>query len=97
MKKILAAVVLLLFVAAPVMAADTITLKAKNGDVTLNHKVHGEKYGCKACHPEATPAKLSLAQGPGAQALRRLPHGEEGRPCSEQVHGMPQEEMMLLP
>ena len=60
MKKIVAVIVLLLFVAAPVFAADTITLKAKNGDVTLNHKVHGEKYGCKVCHPEATPAKLSL-------------------------------------
>jgi c(7)-type cytochrome triheme protein len=60
MKKIVAVVVLLLFVAAPVIAADTITLKAKNGDVTLNHKVHGEKYGCKVCHTEEPPAKMSL-------------------------------------
>jgi c(7)-type cytochrome triheme protein len=62
MKKFVVVVVLLMFIAAPLaaVAADTITLKAKNGDVTLNHKVHGEKYGCKACHPEATPAKLSL-------------------------------------
>jgi c(7)-type cytochrome triheme protein len=60
MKRIVAVVVLLLFVAAPLMAADTVTLKAKNGDVTFNHKVHGEKAGCKACHPEATPGKMSL-------------------------------------
>lgn len=50
MKKLLVAVMLVAFAAAPVLAADTITLKAKNGDVTFNHKDHGAKQGCKTCH-----------------------------------------------
>ncbi len=60
MKRIVAVVVLLLFVAAPVIAQDMVTLKSKMGDVTFNHKVHGEKVGCKACHPTEPPAKFSL-------------------------------------
>jgi c(7)-type cytochrome triheme protein len=60
MKKIVAVIVLLLFIAAPVFAADTVTLKAKNGDVTFNHKVHGEKAGCKACHTAEPPAKFAI-------------------------------------
>ena len=60
MKKTVAVVVMLLFVAAPLMASDTVTLKAKNGDVTFNHKVHGEKAGCKACHTAEPPAKFAL-------------------------------------
>jgi hypothetical protein len=77
MKRIVAVVVLLLFVAAPVMAADTVTLKAKNGDVTFNHKVHGEKVGCKACHPEATPAKLTLGGKDPAHKLCQGCHTEK--------------------
>jgi len=69
MKRIVAVVVLLLFVAAPLMAADTVTLKAKNGDVTFNHKVHGEKFGCKSCHPTEPPAKYALGgKDPGHKA-----------------------------
>lgn len=60
MKRIVAAVVLLLFIAAPVIAADTVTLKSKMGDVTFNHKAHGEKAGCKACHPTEPAAKFAL-------------------------------------
>jgi len=60
MKKLVAVVMLLLFLAVPVIAADTVTLAAKMGDVTFNHKVHGEQAGCKACHPAAPPAKFAL-------------------------------------
>jgi len=90
MKKIVAVVVLLLFVAAPVIAADTITLKAKNGDVTLNHKVHGEEVWLQGVPSRGDTGKaVARRQRPGAQALHRLPHGEKGRPRREQVHGMP--------
>lgn len=60
MKRIVAAVVLLLFIAAPVIAADMVTLSSKMGDVTFNHKAHGEKAECKICHGHGTPGKLSL-------------------------------------
>ena len=35
-------------------------LKAKMGDVTFNHKAHGEKQGCKACHATEPPAKFAI-------------------------------------
>lgn len=60
MKRLIVCAVLLLFVAAPAIAADTVTLKAKMGDVTFNHKAHGEKVGCKACHPSDPPAKFAI-------------------------------------
>jgi len=41
-----------IFMATGVFAADTLTLKASNGDVTFNHKKHGETVGgdCVKCH-----------------------------------------------
>lgn len=58
MKKIIAAVMLTLFCAATAMAADTITLPAKNGNVTFDHKKHQEALkDCKACH-EKGPGKI---------------------------------------
>ena len=55
MKRIGIVVVLLAFIVCPAFAADTVTVKAKMGDVTFNHKVHGEKTACKTCHGEGTP------------------------------------------
>jgi predicted CXXCH cytochrome family protein len=61
MKKVFAIVVAVLFVvAAAAIAGDSRTLQSKTGDVTFNHKIHGETAGCKACHTEETPAKLTL-------------------------------------
>jgi len=60
MKKLLAVVLMVLFVASAAMAADMMTMKAKNGDVTFNHKVHGDSMGCKTCHGEGKPGKLTL-------------------------------------
>ena len=61
MKKAFAVVVMVLFVVASVaVAGDTRTVQSITGNVTFNHKVHGETAGCKACHTEATPAKLTL-------------------------------------
>ena len=63
MKKVLAVVFMVLFaVASAAVAADMMTLKSKLGAVTFNHKVHGETAGCKSCHPEATPGKLTLGK-----------------------------------
>jgi flavoprotein len=58
MKKIIAAAALTLFTAGTVMAADTITLPAKNGDITFPHKKHQELLkDCKLCH-EKGPGKI---------------------------------------
>jgi hypothetical protein len=62
MKRFFVAVALVAFTAAPIFASappDTITLEAKNGNVTFNHKAHSEKMECKACH-EGEPGKFEL-------------------------------------
>ncbi len=65
MKKALAVVLMVLFVASVAAAADTRTMKSATGDVTFNHKVHGATAGCKACHSESTPAQLTLNKDTG--------------------------------
>lgn len=41
------------------MAADTIVLPAKNGNVTFNHKKHQESLkDCKICHAAETGGKI---------------------------------------
>jgi len=58
MRKIIAAAALTLFTAGTALAADTITLPAKNGDVTFTHKKHQEALkDCKICH-EKGPGKI---------------------------------------
>ncbi len=60
MKKIIAAVALAIFCAGAALAAgpETITLPAKMGNVTFNHKKHQEMLkDCKACH-EKGPGKI---------------------------------------
>lgn len=60
MKKILAAVTLSLFCTGVAVAAGpaTITLPAKNGNVTFNHQKHQEMLkNCKICH-ENGPGKI---------------------------------------
>ncbi len=58
MKKIIAAVSFVLIGAVSVMAADVMTLPAKNGNVTFDHKKHQELLkDCKVCH-EKGPGKI---------------------------------------
>ncbi len=58
MKKTISAIMLVLFSAVSVMAADVITFPAKNGDVTFDHKKHQEALkDCKVCH-EKGPGKI---------------------------------------
>jgi len=60
LKKIIAAVMLTLFCSALAMANEAvITLPAKNGDVTFDHKKHQERLkDCKVCH-ESGPGKIA--------------------------------------
>jgi flavoprotein len=58
MKKIIAAAALTIFTVGTALAADTITLPAKNGDITFPHKKHQELLkDCKLCH-EKGPGKI---------------------------------------
>ena len=58
MKKIIAAVALTLICAVAAMAADVITLPAKNGNITFEHKKHQDMLkDCKLCHEKA-PGKI---------------------------------------
>lgn len=51
MKNLILAATLVMFSAGAALAADTITLPAKNGDVTFTHKKHQEILkDCKICH-----------------------------------------------
>ena len=62
MKKMVAIVVMVLFVASAAGAADMMTIKSKTGNVTFNHKVHGDTATCTPCHGTGTPAKLTLGK-----------------------------------
>lgn len=42
--------------------ADTLVINNTQGNVTLKHAVHGEKYGCAVCHGEGTPAAFELGK-----------------------------------
>jgi predicted CXXCH cytochrome family protein len=71
MKKFLAAALMVVFAATAALAADTVVLNAKNGNVTFDHKKHSASGDCKACHGEGTPAKLTL----GKDAAHKLCKG----------------------
>jgi opacity protein-like surface antigen len=58
MKRIIAAAALALFTTGTALAADVITLPAKNGNITFNHKAHQDQLkDCKICH-EKGPGKI---------------------------------------
>lgn len=69
MKKLLISAAVTLCFAATAMAADMITLPAKNGDVKFTHKKHQQLLkDCKACHAKA-PGKIA---GFGKDAAHKL-------------------------
>ncbi len=57
MKRIIAAAVLVVFTAGMALAADTMTLPAKNGNVTFPHKTH-QALGCTKCHATDKGGKI---------------------------------------
>jgi predicted CXXCH cytochrome family protein len=54
-----AAVLAVAFPAFGQAPPDKVTLKAKDGDVAFDHKLH-QKQGCKNCHGAGKPAKITL-------------------------------------
>ena len=71
MRKFAVALMVVFFAASAATAADTVVLKAKNGDVTFDHKKHSSSGDCKACHGEGTPGKITL----GKDAAHKLCKG----------------------
>ena len=77
MKKMVTALALTLAFAVNAMAADVITLPAKNGNVSFPHKKHQEVLkDCKKCH-EKGPGKI---QGFG----KDLAHAKGCKSCHEE-------------
>jgi predicted CXXCH cytochrome family protein len=42
--------------------ADTLILEASQGNVTLHHLAHAQKFPCATCHGEAAPGKIDLTK-----------------------------------
>jgi hypothetical protein len=59
MKKLIIVIMLVAFAFTVAYAADTVTYENEKGTVTFDHKTHGEKMECTACH-EGTPAKIYI-------------------------------------
>ena len=68
MKKLIVAMMIVAFAVTAAFAADVVTYENKKGNVTFNHKAHGEKLGCKACH-EGAPAKIAVDKNSAHKAL----------------------------
>jgi DnaJ-class molecular chaperone len=87
MKKVLSALLMVVFAASAALAAapDTVTLKAKNGDVTFDHKKHSASRDCKACHGEGTPAKLILGKDSAHKLCKECHQAKKAGPtkCGE--------------
>jgi len=81
MKKLFVMLMLVAFATTATLAfaADTVTYENKQGNVTFNHKAHGEKQGCTACH-EGTPAKIAVDKAAAHGATCKDCHKEKGGP-----------------
>ncbi|KAF0221446.1 MAG: hypothetical protein FD174_584 [Geobacteraceae bacterium] len=87
MKKLLAAALIVAFAASAAFAGapDSVTMKAKNGNVTFNHKAHSAAGDCKVCHGEGTPAKLTLGKDPAHKLCKGCHETKKAGPtkCGE--------------
>jgi len=79
MKKLIVAVMIIAFAVTAAWAADVVTYENKKGNVTFNHKAHGDKLGCNACH-EGEPAKIAVDKDTAHKALCKDCHAKQGGP-----------------
>jgi c(7)-type cytochrome triheme protein len=80
MKRLVVMLLVLVFVGIGVaIAADTVTYETKQGNVTFNHKAHGEKLKCDACH-KGTPAKIEVTKDLAHGALCKDCHKAQSGP-----------------
>jgi opacity protein-like surface antigen len=78
MKKLIIAIMLVAFAFTVVYAADMVTYENKKGTVTFDHKTHGEKMECTACH-EGDPAKIEID--------KKAAHGDSCKGCHKEQGG----------
>ena len=76
MKRIIAAAALTLFTAGIAMAADTITLPAKNGNVTFPHKKHESSTAARSATP---PRRAARSRGSARTGRTRPAKGATRR------------------
>ena len=79
MKKLIVALMIVTFAVTAAWAADVVTIENKKGNVTFNHKAHGEKLGCKACH-EGAPAKIAVDKKGAHKAVCKDCHKAQSGP-----------------
>jgi hypothetical protein len=78
MKKLIAAVALVVFSAGAAMAADVMTFPTKMGTVTFHHKEHQERLkDCKICH-EKGPGKIADFSKEWAHKTCKGCHADKG-------------------
>jgi predicted CXXCH cytochrome family protein len=66
MKNLVLAAMLVVFASSATLAADTVVLKAKNGDISFNHKAHSDNLkDCTICHGPGKPGKIELDKEKG--------------------------------
>ena len=79
MKKLIIVVMLVAFAITAAYAADVVTYENSKGNVTFDHKTHGEKLGdCSKCH-EGEPAKIAVD--------KKAAHGEACKDCHKDMGG----------
>ncbi len=84
MKRILVTLMAVAFLATSALvsvAADgpeKVLYETKKGNVTFNHKAHGESLGCEACH-EGTPGKIDIDKAAA--------HGDSCKGCHKKNDG----------
>ncbi|MBW2452110.1 MAG: cytochrome c3 family protein [Deltaproteobacteria bacterium] len=78
MKKLILAAMLVAFTLTAVYASDVVTYENSKGNVTFNHKEHGEKLGCEACHA-GEPAKIEID--------KEAAHGDACKSCHKDKGG----------
>lgn len=79
MKKLIIAMMIIAFAVTAAWAADVVTYENKKGNVTFNHKAHGEQLGCKSCH-EGTPAKIAVDKKVAHKAVCKDCHKKQSGP-----------------
>ncbi len=79
MKKLIVAVMIVAFAVTAAWAADVVTYENKKGNVTFDHKGHGDKLGCKACH-EGAPAKIAIDKNSAHKQVCKDCHKKQGGP-----------------
>jgi opacity protein-like surface antigen len=78
MMRILAGAVMIACVATTTVAADTVVMQAKNGNVTFNHAAHNARLECKVCHPGGKPGKIDINKATAHRLCKGCHESKQG-------------------